>query len=134
MDWTYLLTTALGSGGLASILTWLFNRELYRAKSVRDKEGVWKEMYESNNQTLLQQNDEIRQLRDCVSRVERMLFRISACRYYDACPVKPELQVYKTSFATRQPGQSPVTRKTHRHPRDHPYVEGNVTPDSGEPP
>lgn len=134
MDWTYLITTALGSGGLASLLTWLFNRGLYKARAVRDREGVWKEMYESNNQTLLQQNDEIRQLRTSVSRVEKMLFRISACRYYDVCPVKPELQDYTTKFATRQPGQSPIIRKTHRNARDHPYVEGDLASHGGEPP
>lgn len=134
MDWTYILTTALGSGGLASLLTWLFNRELYKARAVRDREGVWKEMYESNNQTLLQQNDEIRQLRTSVSRVEKMLFLIGACRYYDTCPVKPELQKYKAKFATRQPGQPPVVRKAHRHARDRPYVEGDISPDDREPP
>lgn len=134
MDWTYILTTALGSGGLASLITWLLNRELYRAKAMRDREGVWKEMYEGNNDALLKQNDEIRRLYDALGRLERLLFMVNSCRYYDTCPAKSGLQSYKANLRSADSGQPPLQRKTHRNARDHPDVEGSIDDPDGRPP
>lgn len=134
MDWTYLLTSVLSSTGIVAFIQYLFNRRLYNAKSKRDEESVWREMYESNNQAILNLNEENRKLRTAFSRVERMVYKALACRYYDTCPIRSELQKHEINFAHRNKGEHVVQRKTDRHARDDPGRESSVDNPDCEPP
>lgn len=134
MDWTYLITSVLSSTGVVALVQWLFNRRLYNAKAKRDEESVWREMYESNSEAILNLNEENRKLRLAFARVERMAYKALACRYYDNCPIRFELQNYQNSLTRRNKGHEPVQRKTDRHARDDPHSEGSVDNPDVEPP
>ena len=134
MDWTYLLTSVLSSTGVVAFIQWLFNRRLYNAKSKRDEESVWREMYESNNEAILNLNEENRKLRTAFARVERMVYKALACRYFDACPIRNELQQHEIDLAHRRAEGHVVQRKSDRHARDDPYRESAVDDPDGEPP
>lgn len=134
MDWTYLLTSVLSSTGVVAFIQWLFNRRLYNAKSKRDEESVWREMYESNNRAILNLNAENRKLRTAFARMERMVYKAMACRYYDSCPIRIELQKYHSELAIGQKGECAVQRKTDRHARDDPHREGAIDNPDEKPP
>lgn len=134
MDWTYLITSILSSTGVLAFIQWLFNRRLYNAKSKRDEEGVWREMYESNNQAILDLNEENRKLRLAFARVERMAYKALACRYYDHCPIRSELQKYHDDIARRAKRENVVYRTPDRHARDDPGREGAIDNPDIEPP
>lgn len=135
MDWTYLLTSVLSSTAVVTFVQYLFNRRLYNAKSKRDEEGVWREMYESNNQAILELNEENRKLRLAFARVERMAYKALSCRFYDDhCPIRAELQKYHSDLARRAKRENVVFRAPDRHPRDDPGRESAVDNPDAEPP
>lgn len=134
MDWTYLITSVLSSTGVVAFIQWLFNRRLYNAKSKRDEESVWREMYESNSQAILNLNEENRKLRIAFSRLERMAYKALACRYYDHCPIRLELQKFHQDAALRTQRNASVYRAPERYPRDDPGREGSIDNPDSEPP
>jgi len=120
--------------GVWNIVLFLQYRKLKKAQAIADTRDVWHDIAQSNNDALLQQNEEIRKLREAVSTFERILFRYNACRYYDICPVRTELQKYKGSLTkeyNRQPQNPP---KNNRRPRDHPDEPGDTGDSDGRPP
>lgn len=134
MDWTYILTTALGSGGLASFITWLCNRELYRAKAVRDREGIWKEMYESTKEATVKLSYENEQLFQEIHDLKRLVVKMVDCKYYAQCPARYELQDYKRKHFNAPLRQSSMEQKGFRRPRDRPEQPGGVDCPDGHPP
>lgn len=134
MDWTYLITAVLSGSGITAFIQWLFNRRLHTAKSKRDEESVWREMYESNNQAILNLNEENRKLREAFARMERMVYKTLACRFYDTCPIRFELQKYHQDTENRTARGTPVQRKADRYARDDPYSEGTVDNPDERPP
>lgn len=117
-----------------SIVLFFQVRKLKKARVIADTQKVWQEIAESNNQTLLDQNEKIRRLSELVARLEGMFYRVYACKFYDHCPLSNELQKYKANNAvayTRQPGKS---YQAHRKARDHPTVESGCETDDDRPP
>lgn len=134
MDWTYILTTALGSGGLASVITWLFNRELYKARAVRDREDVWKGMYESNKETTIKIGQDYERLLMEFIDIKRLVVKVVDCKHYAQCPARYELRDYKQKYFRQPHGQSRVAQKGIRNPRDNPIEPGGVDDPDGQPP
>lgn len=134
MDWTYILTTALGSGGLASFITWLCNRELYKAKAVRDREGLWKEMYESTKETTVKLCYENERLFQEIHDLKKLVVKMVDCKYYVQCPARYELQDYKRKHIHVPPRSSRMEPKGQRYPRDNPDITGGADDPDGQPP
>lgn len=119
--------------GLLSVLQWAFptgfslvNLVLMvaiwrknRAVLVKDTRDTWQSIAESNNNALIKQNDEIRNLREAVSRLEVIVQKLLGCKHYDNCPARVLVQSYKNDYfrspCNRQPN---VQQKTHRYARN----------------
>lgn len=134
MDWTYILTTALGSGGLASFITWLCNRELYKAKAIRDREGIWKEMYESTKEATVKLSYDNEQLFQEIHDLKRLVVKMVDCKYYAQCPARHELQDYKRKHFNAPRRQPSMEQKGFRYARDNPIEHCEVENPDGQPP
>lgn len=134
MDWTYILTTALGSGGLASVITWLCNRELYKAKAIRDREGIWKEMYESNQEATIKIGHDYEKLLLEFIDIKKLVVKVVDCKYYAQCPARYELQDYKQKYFRQSDRQPRMAQKGIRNPRDNPVEPGGVDNPDRQPP
>lgn len=134
MDWTYILTTALGSGGLASFITWLCNRELYKAKAIRDREGIWKEMYESTKEATVKLSYDNEQLFQEIHDLKRLVVKMVDCKYYTQCPARHELQDYKRKHFNAPRRQPSMEQKGFRYARDNPIEHCEVDNPDGQPP
>ena len=95
-----------------------------RARMVADTRDTWQQIAESNNEALLKQNDEIRNLREAVARLEAVVQKLLACPHWDACPARIVVQDYQQRFFRHQGRQPGLVQKGVHHPRDHPDVEG----------
>lgn len=87
-----ILQYALPAGFLASVITWLIDRKLLAARSTREKQAIFKEMYNEIKEMLAQETSEKNRLYRVVSRLERAVSHIGNCRYVDDCPVRHELR------------------------------------------
>lgn len=106
-----------------------------RANLVKDTRDTWQSIAESNNEALIKQNNEIRNLREVVARLEIVLQKIIGCKYYDDCPARLLVQSYKDKYIRAASNrQSGLQKKTHRHARDNPVEPGGDGDPDRQPP
>lgn len=123
MSWDTLLAM-LGTGGLTAFVSWLVNLKATRLKSVLDKDDISRLMAERDNETILKLYNENRNILEKLASLESMLYKLVACKHYDTCPARCELQEYKASICYQRNRQPRVAKKGERHPRDHPGFDG----------
>ena len=131
-----ILQWAIPAGlGIWNLLLYHTYKRMNQAKAIKDTRDTWEEMANANNEALMRQDEEIRSMRETISRLEKMLFRAIGCRYYDVCPIRPELSVYKASIKRQNRTRFDLLeRKTNRLPRDGPDIEGDLGGEPEQPP
>lgn len=105
-----ILKYCLPSGFIASLLTWLVNRKLYKARSVKEEHDIYKVMYENLQDTILTLQENYNDLNIKFSQVIRTLGKTPSCRYYTSCPIRDELPNY-----TRRGNNPRAERKDRIH-------------------
>lgn len=78
--------------GIGSIVTWMFSRNLYRAKKKKEVHDIYQVMYNDVCTTLTHIKDENRKLYQIVERFEKAVLKATDCCYWDDCPMRHELQ------------------------------------------
>lgn len=134
--------------GLLNILQWAFptgfsivNLVLMgaiwrknRARLVADTRDTWQSIAESNNEALLKQNDEIRNLREAIKRLELIIQDMLGCPHWITCPARILVQDYKQKYFNKSARQPRMAQKGQRYPRDHPDVDSGDVDTGGQPP
>jgi len=129
MNWDIILT-ALGSGGIATLINWWTNRKLISAKNQLERDNISREMREKDSKTIKELYDENRNLWEKFYELQRQVAKIVSCEYYINCPVRYELQDLKANSNYQRNHRQPVMeQKGIRHPRDYPNKSGD-DPDS----
>lgn len=109
-------------------------RRYKKAELTRDTVAVYQKIAESNNETLLQQNEKIILLEKKASRFLSIITRMEECKRYAACPARPVVQDYKRKYFHAPVRQSELEQKGFRYPRDNPVKPGGVDCPDGQPP
>ncbi len=100
-----ILIWVLPSGGIGAAISWICNRDARTARTARETENIFKQLYEQEGQTLLQMQKrneelsskldelmrEIPDLRRAVNRLQRAVQSAKRCKHYDDCPIKNEM-------------------------------------------
>lgn len=133
MNWDTLLAM-LGSGGLVAFVNWMISLKAVRRKSELDKDDVSRLMAERDNETILKLYDENRNILEKLASLESMLYKLVACRHYDHCPARYELQEYKANLFSQRSRPSGMEPKNFRYPRDRPGEPGGDQDSDGQPP
>lgn len=134
--------------GLLDILQWAFptgvsivNLALLgtiwrknRARLVADTRDTWQSIAESNNDALLKQNDEIRNLREALKRLEVVIQNLLGCPHWPTCPARILVQDYKQKYFSKPNRQPRMAQKGQRYPRDNPDIAGGDVDSGGQPP
>ena len=120
--------------GIWGIIMFVQMRRYKKAELTRDTVAVYQKIAESNNETLLQQNEKIILLEEKVSRFLAVITRMEECRHYVVCPARPVVQDYKRKYFHVPPRQSRMEQKGFRFPRDNPVESGGVDCPDGQPP
>ena len=92
MDMFMQILAMLFPAGLGSIITWMFSRNLYRAKKKKEVHDIYQVMYNDVCTTLTHIKDENRKLYQIVERFEKAVLKATDCCYWDDCPMRHELQ------------------------------------------
>lgn len=133
---------------LLAVLQWLFPaglsiwqillirsyRRLNKAKAVSDTRDVWQQIAESNNEALINQNEQIGKLLSRLSKLESILYKLVVCKHYDTCPVRHFVQDYKTKYHYQRNRQPTMAEKGVRFPRDNPDRDSGTEGEGGQPP
>lgn len=134
--------------GLLDILQWAFptglsivnimllgaNWKKSRARLIADTRDTWQSIAESNNEALIKQNDEIRNLREAVARLEQIIQKLLGCPHWAACPGRVLVQDYKQKFFHPVNRQPRMAKKGQRYPRDNPSLDSGIDNPDGQPP
>ena len=124
-----ILMWVLPSGFLASLGTWILSRKTFSARNRKEQEVIYKQLYESQGDTLLKMDERITELQNQniiingnFAKMQRTLLTVATqavrCRYWDVCPLRGELSKYKPSaeeYNSRPRGQ--LERDRHRGDR-----------------
>lgn len=119
MDWD-LIATALGSGGVATLLNWLLNRRLMADRTRLDRDDIAREMRDKDSETIQELFNENKKLFEEVLDIKQLISKMVDCRYFTQCPARYELQDYKRKYFRYRVRQPRMEQKGQRHPRDHP--------------
>lgn len=94
-----LQTVFSASGWIWGVLLFFQTRKLKKAQLVKDTRAVWQEIAESNNESLLKQNERLIELHEefwkLKDTLEMVLHKIVVCRHYDRCPVRILVQEHE---------------------------------------
>lgn len=130
-----ILRELINSGfGIWGIIMFVQTRRLKKAQLTHDTIAVYQKIAESNNETLLQQDEKIILLEKKTSGFLAVITRMEECRRYFACPARPVVQDYKRKYFHVPPRQSRMEPKGQRYPRDNPDIPGGVGNPDGQPP
>lgn len=133
MNWDIILAM-LGTGGVFTLFNWVVNLKAKRRKSVLDKDDISRLMAERDNELILKQHEEKRDILERLSDMEEVLYKLVRCKHYDTCPARYKLQEYKANDRYRYNRQSSLEQKGFRYPRDNPVKPGGVDNPDGQPP
>lgn len=137
MDITNLLQWLIPSGGLGAVLVWLTNKTLRNLRTTKEVHDTYKLLYENIRETLIELQNENNKLYKSISRLERVISRAPACKYYASCPISGELQHNQADIANpkqRNKGQSRNKGNTGSDSCDSTGVESTANDPDGKPP
>lgn len=120
--------------GIWGIIMFVQMRRYKKAELTRDTVAVYQKIAESNNETLLKQNEKIILLEERVSGFMAVITRMEECKYYAGCPARPVVQDYQRKYFYVPSRQSNLEQKGFRRPRDRPSEPGGVDNPDGQPP
>lgn len=120
--------------GIWGIIMFVQMRRYKKAELTRDTVAVYQKIAESNNETLLKQNEKIILLEEKVSGFLAVIMRMEECKSYATCPARPVVQDYKRKYFHSPCRQSRLEQKGFRYPRDNPIESGGTNDPDGQPP
>ncbi|RHO65711.1 hypothetical protein DW083_20275 [Parabacteroides sp. AF48-14] len=120
--------------GIWGIIMFVQMRKYKKAQLTHDTVAVYQKIAESNNETLLQQNEKIILLEEKVSRFLAVITRMEECKHYVVCPARPVVQDYKRKYFHVPTRQSRLEQKGQRYPRDNPDIDSRIDNPDGRPP
>jgi hypothetical protein len=132
-----LLQILIPSGGITALFAWYAKKESRKVKDAREAKEIndaYKALYNDVTETLIEIQNDKRELRRLLTGLERAIGKCYTCRYYAACPALIELQKYKGSHPAGDGGLACGQRKTDRRPRDNTGEPGDASDSDGQPP
>lgn len=97
-------------GSAGTILGYIFYRDLRKAREVKEKNDIYKEMYDNISGTLLELQNENKRLYKAVRQLNQTIQKATACPHFASCPMRDELQKLERSD-TEPPVRQPSKRK-----------------------
>jgi adenine-specific DNA glycosylase len=95
MTWDWILQALellFGPGFVAVFWVWIKNRDTRKAASAKEREDVYKTMYDNLSDTLIDLQNENIKLYKAVRELNRTIQKATACPHFAVCPLRSELQ------------------------------------------
>lgn len=97
-------------GGFGTVVGWIIHRDTRKARDAKERNDIYKEMYDNISGTLIELQNENKRLYRAVQRLNQTIQKAVGCPHYAACPMRDELQ--KSERIDTEPRhRQPVGRK-----------------------
>lgn len=100
-------------GSAGTVLGWIFYRDLRKAREAREKNDIYKDMYDNISGTLIELQNENKRLYKAVRQLNQTIQKATGCAHFADCPMRDELQKSDRIDADIRPRQ-PAKRKKNR--------------------
>lgn len=89
---TQILQWLIPSGFIGSFWVWLKHKENRKILAAKERNDVYKEMYDNLSETLIELQNENIKLYDAVRELNSTIQSASTCKHYADCPIRSKLQ------------------------------------------
>lgn len=114
---TEILQWLVPVGSAGTLLGWIFFRDLRKARHAKEKNDIYKEMYDNIRETLIELQNENKRLYRAVRQLNTTIQKATGCVHYHDCPLRDELQKSEGTD-TGDHRRQPARRKKNRSDAD----------------
>ena len=79
-------------GSAGTVFGWIFYRDLRKAREAKEKNDIYKDMYDNISGTLIELQNENKRLYKAVRQLNQTIQKATSCPHYADCPMRDELQ------------------------------------------
>ncbi|WP_042369725.1 hypothetical protein [Bacteroides neonati] len=79
-------------GSAGTVLGWIFYRDVRKAREAKEKNDIYKDMYDNISGTLIELQNENKRLYKAVRQLNQTIQKATSCVHFADCPMRDELQ------------------------------------------
>lgn len=87
-----ILQWLIPMGSIGSVAAWLVHRDTRKDRANKEKNDIYKSMYDNISGTLIELQNENKRLYKAIRRLNQTIDKAVSCPHYGNCPVRDELQ------------------------------------------
>lgn len=123
---------ALPSGFASGAITFLVSRKTFTARKKKEREDVYKQLYDNLSATTLDLSKQIKKLNEKIIFYETAIRKIQTCKYVDRCPALIWMrQQQKGNYGSSPLGQPQHERNRANNLRAGPEADGDAVGECG---
>lgn len=123
---------ALPSGFASGAITFLVSRKTFTARKKKEREDVYKQLYDNLSATTLDLSKQIKKLNEKIIFYETAIRKIQTCKYVDRCPAIIWMrQQQKGNYGSSPLGQPQHERNRANNLRAGPEADGDAIGECG---
>lgn len=127
-----ILMWALPSGFASGAITFLVSRKTFTARKKKEREDVYKQLYDNLSATTLDLSKQIKKLNEKIIFYEAAIRKIQTCKYVDRCPALIWMrQQQKGNYGSSPLGQPQHERNRANNLRAGPEADGDAVGECG---
>lgn len=127
-----ILMWALPSGFASGAITFLVSRKTFTARKKKEREDVYKQLYDNLSATTLDLSKQIKKLNEKIIFYETTIRKIQTCKYVDRCPAIIWMrQQQKGNYGSSPLGQPQHERNRANNLRAGPEADGDAIGECG---
>lgn len=127
-----ILMWALPSGFASGAITFLVSRKTFTARKKKEREDVYKQLYDNLSATTLDLSKQIKKLNEKIIFYETTIRKIQTCKYVDRCPALIWMrQQQKGNYGSSPLGQPQHERNRANNLRAGPEADGDAIGECG---
>lgn len=127
-----ILMWALPSGFASGAITFLVSRKTFTARKKKEREDVYKQLYDNLSATTLDLSKQIKKLNEKIIFYETAIRKIQTCKYVDRCPALIWMrQQQKGNYGSSPLGQPQHERNRANNLRAGPEADSDAVGECG---
>lgn len=103
-------------GSAGTVIGCIFYRDLRKAREAKEKNDIYKEMYDNISGTLIELQNENKRLYKAVRQLNQTIQKATSCPHFATCPMRDELQKSERPDPDFQPRQPANHKKIRADP------------------
>ena len=108
-----LLQWLVPVGSAGTVIGGIFYRDLRKAREAKEKNDIYKDMYDNISGTLIELQNENKRLYKAVRQLNQTIQKATSCPHFASCPMRDELQKSER-IDTNAPFRQPAKHKKSR--------------------